>query len=222
MATVDVNPPVAESRTLRRRMTEEQFVAWSLTRQLRAEWVDGEVQVMNAVELSHDRFVNFVRRLVGDFVEQHKLGEVFGESYPVRLPGQRRRRQPDAFYVAGARSSLVERTQCNGAPDLIVEVVSPDSQTRDRRTKFAEYEAARVPEYWLPDPPQRTFEAYALAADGRYARLPEEDGVVRSTVLTGLYFRPAWVWQLRPPEVLPLLAGMAVEPLKLLAAGGNG
>ncbi len=98
-----------------------------------------------------------------------------------------------------------------GAPDLVVEIVSPESQSRDRRVKFLEYEAAGVREYWLLDRPQRSFEAYAPGPDGKYALLPAADGRVYSTVLVGLFFHLDWVWQLRYPKVAPLLRAMADE-----------
>ncbi len=218
MTTVETEPAPAESRTLRRRMTEEQFVAWSLRNQARAEWVAGEVQVMNAVEWGHHEFTEFLTELMRRFVREHRLGQIAGEPYQVRLPRRRRRRQPDVFFIPTAKADLIERMQFNGAPDLIVEVVSPDSQTRDRRTKFREYEAAGVPEYWLPDPILRTFEAYRIGPDGRYVQLPEQDGAVWSAVLTGVFFRPDWLRQLHPPEVDPLLAEMSGERARLLSS----
>jgi Uma2 family endonuclease len=218
MAIADTDPAVAESRTLRRRMTEEQFVVWSLKNQLRAEWVDGEVQVMNAVEWGHHEFTEFLTELLRRFVRLYQLGQVAGEPYQVRLPRQRRRRQPDVYFIRAAQAALIERMQFNGVPDLIVEVVSPDSQTRDRQTKFGEYERAGVPEYWLPDPTLRTFEAYVLGPQGRYTRLPERDGRVCSTALAGVFFRPDWLRQLHPPEVDPLLAEMSAERQRLLSS----
>jgi Uma2 family endonuclease len=127
----------------------------------------------------------------------------------VRLPKQRRRRSPDLFFASKSRLHLLEETQFNGAPDLIVEVISPDSQTRDRREKFNEYEAAGVLEYWLPDPVSRTFEAYALGSDGRFEALPLIHGQVHSKVLAGLYFRTEWVWQLKFPEASALAQQMS-------------
>ena len=89
---------------------------------------------------------------------------------------------------------------------------------RDRRTKFAEYEAAGLPEYWLPNPPLRLFEAYRLGGDGRYAPLPEVDGKVYSVVLPGLFYRTEWVRQLRLPKVDPLLAEMSARRHRLLSS----
>ncbi len=99
-----------------------------------------------------------------------------------------------------------------------MEVVSPESQTRDRRTKFREYQAAGVPEYWLPDPTLRTFEAYRIGPDGQYVRLAERNGAVHSAVLPGLFFRVEWLRQLHPPEVDPVLTEMSAERQRLLSS----
>ncbi|MER3485893.1 MAG: hypothetical protein C4345_07940, partial [Chloroflexota bacterium] len=57
-----------------------------------------------------------------------------------------------------------------GPPDLIIEVVSEDSEHRDRVDKFNEYEAAGVPEYWIVDnrPQRRRAYFYRLGAEGQY------------------------------------------------------
>ncbi len=216
MTAVNLDTHGAEPRTLGRRMTEDQFVAWATRSRRRAEWVDGEVELMNAVEVGHVDWVFFLVRLLGGFVIPRRLGKVLGEPYQVRLP--RRRRQPDLFFVPTAKRHLVRRLEFDGTPDLIVEVVSPESQTRDRRHKFAEYQAAGVPEYWMPDPTLRTFEGYSLDGNGRYHRMPERDGRVCSTVLAGLFFQPDWLRLFEPPDVESLLLEMSAERARLLSS----
>jgi Uma2 family endonuclease len=199
-------------------MTEEQFVAWAMANDVRAEWVDGEVDVMNAVDTGDGQLLTFLNALVGGFVTEHDLGEILNEPVLVRLPRQRRQRSPDLFYFSLDRRHLLLPQCFDGAPNLIVEVVSPESRHRDTVTKFAEYEAAGVHEYWLADRPMRSFEAFRLGSGGRYERLPETDGRVYSAVLPGLYFRPDWVWQLRFPKPGPLLQEMAAERARLLSS----
>ena len=220
MATADLDSPAAETiPPVPLRMTEEEFVARFTDEDVWAEWVDGEVVIMNATEPGHGMLLSFINTLLHMFVAEYELGFVMGESVAVRLPRQRRRRLPDVFFVGNEKLGQIEPQHFEGPPDLIVEVVSPDGQRRDRREKFAEYEAAGVPEYWLADRPMRTFEAYTLGADGRYARIPEVDGAAHSVLLPGLFFRTEWVWQLRFPKPGPLLQAMAVERAKRLAAG---
>ncbi len=218
MATVDLDTPAAEPSVLPR-MTEDEFVAWSFATDVRAEWVDGEVILMNAVSTDHGLMFDFLCRLLGGFAEEHDLGSVLPDPVVVRLPRQRRRRSPDLFYYAEAKRGQVRDQHFEGPPDLTIEIVSPESRHRDTVVKFAEYQAAGVPEYWLADRPMRTFEAYTLGADGKYARLPEVDGAVHSAVLSGLFFRPEWVWQLRFPKVAPLLREMAAGRARRLAGG---
>jgi Uma2 family endonuclease len=130
----------------------------------------------------------------------------------VRLAKQRRRRVPDLLFVSKERSHLLRPNHLEGAPDLSVEIVSPDSQSRDRRDKFAEYEAAGVREYWIVDPLSRTVEAYALHAAGKF-RLIEatDDGRLASAVLPGFYLRPDWLWQEPLPDVIATLRELGVQ-----------
>ena len=75
----------------------------------------------------------------------------------VRLPDPLRRgREPDLIFVRKERLPLLKPTYFDGAPDLVVEVASPESLGRDRGEKFVEYERAGVEEYWLIDPDRST------------------------------------------------------------------
>jgi len=190
-------------------MTEEAFIAWAVqSSEIRAEWVDGKVVTMAPVELSHSRIVHFLTRLLGVFVEEHELGEVLGEPYQVRFPPLRRRRMPDLMFISNTNLRHLERMQFDGAPDLIVEVVSNDSQTRDRREKFLEYQEIGVREYWIIDPLVKGVECYTHKRRKGYVPMPMIDGKINSIVLAGLFIRPEWFWQLRPPKVLGLLKQM--------------
>jgi len=189
-------------------MSEQEFIEWSGD-EVRAEWVDGEVQEMNAVASDHADLTLFIILLVGGFVAENELGKVWAEPFQVRLPEQRRRRSPDLFYASKDRLHLAKGTEFNGAPDLIVEVLSPDSQTRDRHVKFMEYERAGVKEYWLADPMSRTFDAFTLSPSGRFIPMPLENGKVYSAVLKGLYFRQEWVYLLKFPKPAALIRQMS-------------
>ena len=79
--------------------------------------------------------------------------------------------QPDIFVVCD-RSKIDERG-CLGAPDWIVEILSPGNLSHDTRTKFDLYEENGVREYWILDPGLKAVVAYALAATGRYELVAE-------------------------------------------------
>ncbi|MBI3360690.1 MAG: Uma2 family endonuclease [Chloroflexi bacterium] len=207
-----VREPIAEvEREIppRLRMTEEEFVEWC-DEDIKAEWVDGEVIVASPASIQHVRLANFLVKILGPFVERRGLGEVFGPEAMIRFATLRRRRVPDLFFIAGDRLSLLRPNHFEGAPDLIVEIVSPDSVSRDWRTKYLEYESAGVREYWVIDPLARQVEAYALGDDKQYSLIEEKDGAIRSTVLTGFCLKPAWLWEESLPGSLDILKELGV------------
>jgi Uma2 family endonuclease len=192
-------------------VSEAAYVEWAFQNsEIRSEWVDGEVVIMPPVELAHERIVKFLTKLLGLFAEEADLGEVLGEPYQIRFAKLRRRRMPDLMFISSSRARMLQRMEFDGAPDLIVEVVSRGSKTRDRRDKFLEYQKVGVREYWIVDPVGKSFEIYSLKRGKGYLAMPMADGQVKSIVLPGLYVRPEWFWQLRPPKVIALLKQMGV------------
>ena len=191
------------------RLTERQFADW-LPEQIKAEWVDGEVILVPAETPSHNDREGLLAAAVRLYVEHHGLGRVFAGTVPVRLPGRRRRRIPDLVFVAGARPHLILDTFIDGAPDLIVEIVSPDSVTRDWVDKRDEYERAGVREYWVADHHRERFALYALHGK-RYRQVkPDGDGRVHSRVLKGVFIRPEWLWQSPLPKAAVILKAWGV------------
>jgi Uma2 family endonuclease len=195
------------------RMSEREFEAWD-TDGVRAEWVDGEVILMAPASMGHVGLNGWLWRLIGDFVEHRELGEVFGIEAQVRLSAIPSRRNPDLFFVAQRRLQIVKRTYLEGPPDLVIEIVSPDSESRDWRDKFLEYERAGVREYWIFDLESKQMEAYSLPSRGRaakkYRRLKEVDGRIDSKVLRGFYLSSSWVFRSPRPKVAVVLKELGV------------
>ena len=191
-------------------MTEQEFEAWC-DEDVRAEWVDGEVVVMSPVNRIHNALNIWLLHVVGDFVEHHDLGEVFGIEMQLRLAEQQVRRNPDLFFVSKARLNLVKATYMEGAADLAMEIISPDSESRDWRDKYIDYEAAGVREYWVLDPSSKRLEAYTLTRARKYKRLDETDGRVASKVLRGFHLRSDWVFRSPLPKVATALKELGVR-----------
>ena len=151
------------------------------------ELIEGEVFVTPSPNTRHQRAVARLLRVLSDFVEEHDLGEIFIAPYDVVF-GRWTALEPDLLYIRKERSGIVTDANVQGAPDLVVEVLSPGNRAHDLGRKRRVYEKARVPELWYLDPEERTAEILDLGRDGRYAvtaTLSGNDAIV-STVLPGL------------------------------------
>jgi Uma2 family endonuclease len=193
-----------------RRMTEEEFVEW-VEEKTRAEWVDGAVVMMSPVSDDQDVFTFWIRAVMQAYVKRHDLGRVRGPLLMIRLGPERSRREPDVLFVSTERLGVMRRNHIEGAPDLIVEVVGPESRQRDWVDKFAEYALGGVREYWVLDRDENRVEAYSLTKAGKYRRVREKDGKIASTVLPGFYLRPEWLLGDEPPDEDQVLRELGVR-----------
>lgn len=200
-----VQPPVVS----RPRMTEEQFVEWCTPR-THAEWVDGKVFVMSPVSDRHDNLDTWLIAIMRFFVERFDLGRVCGPEFQVRFRDLQTRRQPDVLFIAKAHIDRLRSNHLEGAPDLIVEIVSPESQARDWRDKYLEYELAAVREYLVIDPSARVVELYRLGDAGRYEQVAEVDGCLRFTTLPGFFLKTDWLWSEPLPKLETVLKELGV------------
>lgn len=188
----------------------EEFIEWC-DEDIWAEWVDGEIVLMPSPSIEHQDTGSFLETLLRIYVEQNTLGRFVRAPYAMKLAVISRGREPDLLFIQRDRLHLITRHYLDGPADLAVEVVSPESQKRDRKEKFAEYERAGIREYWLIDPDHQTAEFYEIGDDGRYHRaLLDEDGIYHSKVVAGFWLRVGWLWQTPPPATLDVLRELKV------------
>jgi Uma2 family endonuclease len=104
--------------------------------------------------------------------------------------------QPDVIYVTAKRSRIVgERVE--GAPDLVVEILSPGTARRDLGEKLRLYAEAGVAEYWIVDPVLETFEFLVNTGSAFHVHL-QEGATYRSAVIAGLAIEPDAFWHSIP------------------------
>ena len=159
------------------------------------EWVDGEIINMPGASFEHQNLSDFLLTVLRFYVERNDLGLVMSSPFAMKLDAQRRGREPDILFVGKERQHLFKKTFLDGAADLAIEIISPESVGRDRGEKFVEYEAAGIREYWLIDPERKQAEFYRLESDGFYRPADISDGVFRSEVLPDFFLRVEWLWK---------------------------
>jgi Uma2 family endonuclease len=104
--------------------------------------------------------------------------------------------QPDILVVLSERRAILAKNYVAGAPDLVVEVLSPSTETRDRTAKAKRYATFGVREMWLVDPDRKTIEVLVHTPEGfRREALYGEADTARSAILPGLEFPVAPVFR---------------------------
>jgi Uma2 family endonuclease len=130
----------------------------------RYEIIDGELVMTAAPLINHQRIIGKLFNALQNYISQHQLGEVFVAPVDVVL-SRFDVVQPDIFFVESDRSAIITEKNILGAPDLCVEVISPFSDRRDRKSKYALYARYAVPSYWIVDPRLRVLEEYDLRGE---------------------------------------------------------
>ena len=150
----------------RQSLTAEHLLA--MGSDARFELVKGELRPMSPAGSRHGRIITRIAYPLTNFVNQHKLGEVFGSNTGFILS-----RNPDTVrapyiaFVPAERMSAVGDTDafCPGAPDLAVEVMSPGDRISEVMEKISEYHASGCRAVWIVNSSKRTVTVYCPDLD---------------------------------------------------------
>ena len=207
MALIDIQ--VQKRKTLPKEpISIEQFLAWC-EEDIWAEWVDGEVIIMSPASRKHQQIADFLSAILRIFSETKNLGLAISAPFSMRLDETSAVREPDLLFISTANLHRLKETYLDGPADIAIEIVSPESIGRDREDKFAEYEQAGIPEYWLIDPVLEQAEFYILK-QGRYHLADISDGIFRSHILPGFDLQTVWLWQNPLPNTLRVLREIGI------------
>jgi Uma2 family endonuclease len=166
----------------------------------KAELLDGVMIVHSPASPRHNRIAGFLRRLMSGYAEEKDLGEVFGPDDLIHL-AMCRRFAPDAFFLDQDRvPEPLPEDQFEGAPDLVIEVLSPSTRADDLDDKRPAYRQARVKEIWFVDPDNQEVLIDRRGKRG-YVTTTITAGRAASTVLPGFWVETAWLWADPMPKV---------------------
>lgn len=143
--------------------------SWADLRQLpddgkRYEIVEGDLAVSPSPNRKHQRVVQALYRWFRGLEEQG-AGQVYTAPFDVVLDIHNIV-EPDLVFVRSPGLDIVTEANIQGAPDCVVEVLSPGTRDRDLGVKVHLYARFRVPEYWALDPEMETVTLYRLTNDG--------------------------------------------------------
>ncbi len=167
----------------------------------RWELIDGVAYAMSSPTLNHQGISNF---LAGEFYLQLKGKgcQSFAAPLDVFLPPIHQMDEDDVDTVVQPDLLVVcdpEKLRSNGvwgAPDLVVEILSPSTSRKDQHEKYSLYERSGVKEYWVVDPTGKWIQQYVLGSDGKFEVEVtfEQKGLLECCVLPGLVIDVAEVW----------------------------
>jgi len=157
----------------------------------RCELLYGRLLVTPGAAFRHGEVVARLAALLLEFADRHG-GRVAVSPIDVAL-ADHSVVQPDVVWISPARAAILG-DRVEGAPDLVVEVLSPPTASRDRGEKSLLYAASGVAEYWLVDPDEQSIEFLVLRGERYDVHLPL-DGVYRSTKYPGLTLDVTEFWK---------------------------
>lgn len=138
----------------------------------RAELIDGQIYNMAPPKRIHQKLINRLSQIITNFIDsKHGDCEVYPAPFAVFLNAD------DKTYVEPDISIICDKNKlndygCSGAPDWIIEIVSPSTERMDYGTKLFKYRSAGVREYWIVNPVNRTINIYDFKSNektGQYS-----------------------------------------------------
>jgi Uma2 family endonuclease len=170
---------------LPRKLTYEDYVLIPEDGQ-RHEILDGEHYVTPAPFIRHQLISGNLHSHLDPFVRRHRLGVVLYAPVDVIL-SPHDIAQPDLLFISNERKGILTEPNVQGAPDLVIEILSKKTRRRDERLKLERYDRFGVLEYWIVDPERQGAKVYRRD-DGRLhlvAELSAAD-VLTTPLLPGL------------------------------------
>lgn len=153
---------------------------------IKKEIIEGELFMSPAPALEHQIISKELFLILNNFIRKNFLGEVFYAPCDVILSNINVM-QPDILFISTDNFQILTELNIKGAPDLIVEIISPSSRDIDRIYKKSVYQKYGVKEYWLVDPNEETVEIWVLKNKNfQLACRASKEQKIESQLLKGL------------------------------------
>ncbi len=169
---------IAREQELRSRFYAE------MTPEQKAEFIDGETIFHSPAKNRHVITTGLIFQAMNIYVISNRLGTVKSEKCLCVFP--RNDYEPDVVFFGSEKSSQLHLDTLQfPVPDLIVEVLSESTESRDRGMKFIDYSAQGVTEYWIVDSERRVLEQYVNEKGGLELKKKSDSGIVQCRAIPG-------------------------------------
>lgn len=153
----------------------------SLSEGTRAQVIENHLIMSPPPTDSHQKLLNNINFSIYSYLIKHPLGEIRIAPYGVYLD-EENVLEPDISFISNENLHKIKENGLHGAPDLVIEILSPPTASYDRNQKKKVYELHGVKEYWIVDPGNKKAEGYFLE-ETRYGSPQEWEGRIESRVL---------------------------------------
>ena len=151
----------------------------------RYELMEGELIMVPSPNEYHQRVSGRLEFILRAFVEGKNLGRVYYAPLDVHLGEDVV--QPDILFISRERFSIITEEEIQGAPDLVIEILSPATAERDQTYKKTLYARHGGREYWIVDPEEKTIKVMTLGKAGfESSGTYKKSDVLKSSIFSGL------------------------------------
>lgn len=182
---------LVEEPDMNLRYTYADYLQWQFEERL--ELFRGKIFKISAPNTKHQQVSgNFFFR-IASFLEKNPC-KVFSAPFDVRLPVRNRKKdseittvvQPDICVICD--ENKLDEKGCIGAPDLVIEILSPGNTEKEVKLKFDLYEEAGIKEYWVVYPAEENVAVFILNETGKYdgAKIYAGNDFIKSIAVNGL------------------------------------
>ncbi|MBF0506864.1 MAG: Uma2 family endonuclease [Nitrospirae bacterium] len=160
----------------------------------RYELIEGELIMTPSPVPNHQRISRKIALILEKFVSENSLGEIFYAPLDVHLDDETVF-EPDILFISKERAHIIGEKNIQGAPDLVIEILSETTAYNDVIKKKKIYAKFGVKEYWIADPMEKTVEIYSLK-DGVFIleKSFSESHILESSLLAGLNIKLPYVF----------------------------
>jgi len=173
-------------------LTYKDYLIYTANSDRLYELIEGEIVMTPSPGFYHQKTVMNLSAILHDFVKKNSLGIVLTAPMDLYVD-EVNVLQPDIIFISKEKSYIIEETKINRSPDLVIEIISPSTEVRDREIKKKIYANAEIQEYWIADPAAKVIEVHLLGDEG-YLLSGRYTKRFTSNTFPGLFISPSGIF----------------------------